>query len=59
MPVPILLFVLLVILVAAFGFWDTLAAIFGAALLAVLLVILGIAIVALAGYFFLKKKAGG
>ena len=59
MPIPILLFVLLVILVAAFGFWDTLAAIFGAALLAVLLVILGIAVVALAGYLFITKKTGG
>ena len=56
---PILLFVLLVILVATFGFWDTLAAIFGAALLAALVVILGIAPLVLGGYFFIKRKAGG
>jgi len=53
---PIVLFVLLVVLVATFGFWDTLAAIFGAALLAVLVVILGIALVGLGGYLFVRRK---
>jgi len=53
---PILLFILLVVLVATFGFWDTLAAIFGAALLAVLVVMLGIAVVGLGGYLFVKWK---
>ncbi|MEX2529971.1 MAG: hypothetical protein WD960_04295 [Gemmatimonadota bacterium] len=56
---PILLFVLLVILVATFGFWDTLAAIFGAALLAVLVVLLGVAAVGLGGYLLIKRRAGG
>jgi hypothetical protein len=54
----ILLFILLVILVATFGFWDTLAAIFGAALLMVLVVILGIAALGLAGYLLLKRGGG-
>jgi hypothetical protein len=53
---PILLFILLVVLVATFGFWDTLAAIFGAALLAALAVVLGIAVVGLGGYLFVRRK---
>ncbi len=56
---PILLFILLVVLVATFGFWDTLAAIFGAAILAVLVVILGIAALGLGGYLLVKRKGGG
>jgi hypothetical protein len=56
---PILLFILLVVLVATFGFWDTLAAIFGAALLAVLVVVLGVAAIAMGGYLMVKRKAGG
>ncbi len=54
---PIILFVLLVVLVATVGFWDTLAAIFGAALLVVLVVFLGIAMVGLGGYLFVKRRA--
>ncbi len=56
---PILLFILLVILIATFGFWDTLAAILGAAALAVLVVIVAIAAVGLGGYLLVKRKAGG
>jgi uncharacterized membrane protein len=56
---PILLFILLVILVATFGFWDTLAAIFGAALLLVLVVVLAVAAVGVGGYLMLKRKTGG
>jgi hypothetical protein len=52
---PILLFVLLVVLIAAFGFWDTLAAIFGAALLVVLVIIVAIAALGLGGWIFLKR----
>jgi hypothetical protein len=54
----ILVFALLIILVATFGFWDTLAAIFGAALLVVLVVILGIAALGLGGYLILKRGGG-
>ncbi len=39
---PILLFVLLVILIAIFGFWDTLAAILGAAVMVALAVLVGL-----------------
>jgi len=56
---PILVFLLLVVLVAAFGFWDTLAAIFGAALLLVLVVALGLVTLVLAGYLLLKRKTQG
>jgi len=55
---PILLFVLLVVLIAAFGFWDTLAAIFGAALLVALVIVLAIGALGLGGYLFLKRKRG-
>jgi hypothetical protein len=53
---PILLFVLLVVLIAAFGFWDTLAAILGAAFLVVLVIILAVAALGLGGYILLKRK---
>jgi hypothetical protein len=56
---PILLFILLVVLVATFGFWDTLAAIFGAALLLVLVVLIGITALGVGGYLFVKRKSGG
>jgi hypothetical protein len=56
---PVLLFILLVVLIATFGFWDTLAAVFGAALLAVLVVLLGIGAIGLGGYLLVKRKAGG
>ncbi len=56
---PILLFILLVVLIATFGFWDTLAAIFGAALLLVLVVVMAIAAVGVGGYLLVKRKAGG
>jgi hypothetical protein len=54
-----LLFILLVVLIATFGFWDTLAAILGAALLLVLVIILGIATLGVGGYLLLKRGRGG
>jgi hypothetical protein len=54
-----LLFILLVVLIAAFGFWDTLAAIFGAALLVVLVIVLAIGTLGLGGYLFLKRGRDG
>ena len=54
-----LFFILLVALIAAFGFWDTLAAIFGAAFLLILVIVLGIAALGLAGYLFLKRSRDG
>jgi len=55
----ILLFVLLVVLIATFGFWDTLAALLGAAALVVLAVVLGVAAVAVAAMIFMKRARGG
>jgi uncharacterized membrane protein YkvI len=52
----ILLFVLLVVLVATLGFWDTVSALLGAVGVVVLLVVLGIAIAAASGYAWLKRK---
>jgi UPF0716 family protein affecting phage T7 exclusion len=52
---PILLFVILVILIAQLGFWDTFSAILGGVAMIVLFVLLGIALVALAGVLLLRK----
>lgn len=51
----LLLFILLVILVATFGFWDTLAAILGAALLIVLVIIIGVAILGVAVVMAMRR----
>ncbi len=53
----ILLFVLLVVLVATLGFWETLSALLGAVGVIVLLVVLGVAIAAAGGYAWLKRKS--
>ena len=42
---PILFFILLVILIAQIGFWETLGAVLGAAAMMVLFVILGVAVI--------------
>jgi len=55
----ILLFVLVVILIATFGFWDTLAAMMGAALLFLLIGVVGVAILGLGGAMLLGKKRKG
>ena len=52
----IMLFVILVILIATVGFWDALAAIMGAAVLMVVVVLLGIGLLALGGYMMLRKS---
>lgn len=54
----LLLFVLLVVLVATVGFWDTLAAIVGAAALMVLAVLTGVALLILGGMMVLKRRKG-
>jgi hypothetical protein len=54
----LLLFVLLVVLIATFGLWDTLAAIMGAAALVALAIILGVAVVGLAAALFLRRLRG-
>ena len=52
---PILLFVILVILIAQLGFWDTFSAILGGVAMLVLFVLLAIALVALAGLLLVRR----
>ena len=52
---PILLFIILVILIAQIGFWDTFAAILGGAAMLVLFALLAIALVALAGMLLVRR----
>jgi hypothetical protein len=52
---PLLVFLLLVILIAQVGFWDTFAAILGGALMIVLFVLLAIALVVLAGLLLIRR----
>ncbi len=55
----ILLFFLIVVLIATFGFWDTLAALMGAALMVVLVVVLGLGVLALGATLALRRMRGG
>ena len=55
----ILLFILLVVLVAVFGFWDTLGAVLGAAGVMVLVALLAAAIVALMYRVLLAQVSTG
>ena len=52
---PILLFIVLVILIAQVGFWDTFAAILGGVAMLVLFVLLAIAPVVLAGILLVRR----
>jgi hypothetical protein len=52
---PLLVFLILVILIAQVGFWDTFAAILGGALMIVLFVLLAIALVVLAGRLLIRR----
>lgn len=56
---PIILFIILVILIAQIGFWDTFAAILGGVAMIVLFVILAIALVVLAGVLLLRRLRRG
>ncbi len=53
------LFILLVILIAIFGFWDTLAAIVGATVMAALAVLIGIGLLVVLGMVVLGRIRGG
>jgi hypothetical protein len=54
---PLLILLLLIILIAQFGFWDTLEAVLGALAMIVLLWALVVAIVvALIGYIFRRLR---
>jgi hypothetical protein len=52
---PLVIFLILVILIAQIGFWDTLSAILGGVLMIVLLVLLLVALVALGGLLALRR----
>jgi hypothetical protein len=54
----ILVIILLVLLVATVGFWDTLAALAGAALLTVVAVLLTLGVLALGGYLLFTRSRG-
>ena len=52
---PLLLIVVLVVLIAQIGFWDTLGAVLGAAAMIILLVVLVGAAVAIGGYMLFQR----
>jgi hypothetical protein len=52
---PILLFIILVVLIAQIGFWDTFAAILGGVAMLVLFVLLAILLVVLAGILLVRR----
>jgi hypothetical protein len=52
---PILVFLILVILIAQIGFWDTFSAILGGVAMLVLFVLLAVALVVLAGLLLLRR----
>jgi len=52
---PIILFLILVIMIAQLGFWDTFSAILGGVAMIVLFVLLAIALVALAGALLVRR----
>jgi hypothetical protein len=52
---PILVFIILVILIAQLGFWDTFTAILGGVAMIVLFVLLAIALVVLAGLLLIRR----
>ena len=55
---PILLIILLAILVAQVGFWDTFSALFGAVAIVVLFFAVLAAAIALAGYMLFRRLRG-
>ena len=52
---PILVFVVLVILIAQIGFWDTFAAVLGGVAMIVLFLLLAAALVGLGGMLLLRR----
>ena len=52
---PILIFLILVILIAQVGFWDTFSAILGGVAMIVLFILLAIALLALAGVLLFRR----
>jgi len=52
---PLIVFILLVVLIAQVGFWNTLGAVLGAAAMMAILVILVVAILALVGLYAARR----
>jgi hypothetical protein len=52
---PILFFILLVVLIAQVGFWNTLGAILGAAAMIVLLIVIIVAVVVIGGFMVVGR----
>jgi hypothetical protein len=55
---PLLVFLLLVVLIAQIGFWDTLAAILGGVAMILLFVLVLVAFIALAGVLIFRRLRG-
>lgn len=55
---PLLLILLLAILIAQIGFWDTLGALLGAVGVLVLFVLIAAAAAAVAGYLMIRRVRG-
>lgn len=55
---PILLFILIAVLVAQIGFWDTLGALLGATAVIALFVVILVAAIALAGLLIYGRVRG-
>lgn len=52
---PLLFFILLIILIAQIGFWDTFGAVLGAVAMVALFVVLGVAVVAVGLFAFARR----
>lgn len=55
---PILIILVLIILIAQIGFWDTFQAILGGLAMIILLIVLAASLVALAVYFVIRRVRG-
>ncbi len=53
---PILFFILLVVLIAQLGFWDTFGAVLGAAAMIVLFILLAVAVAAVGVAAFARRR---
>jgi hypothetical protein len=53
--VPLLFLVLLIVLIAQIGFWNTLGAILGAFAMIALLIIIGIAVLVVGGFMLVNR----
>ncbi len=56
---PLLILLILAIMIAQIGFWDTLSAIVGGVLMIALLVLLVVAALVLVGFLAVRRTRGG